>query len=109
MLAKLHQCLRGRSSTVPYLYQLVKNKGNLTAQKKKFFIKDFFRKLRIWSHLLKESLVESFIFVQCLEFQSVEFLVNLSKISMFLLLHSYQIYKFNPCQTFEVVQKLIIV
>ena len=109
MLAKLHQCLRGRSSTVPYLYQLVKKIKEISLHKKKFFIKDFFRKLRIWSHLLKESLVESFIFVQCLEFQSVEFLVNLSKISMFLLLHSYQIYKFNPCQTFEVVQKLIIV
>ena len=42
---------------------------NLTAQKKKFSIKDFFckcdqirRKLRIWSHLLKKSLMENFIF-----------------------------------------------
>ena len=40
-----------------------------TAQKMKFSIMDFFskcdqirRKLRIWSHLLKESLVENFIF-----------------------------------------------
>ena len=40
-----------------------------TAQKKKFSIKDFFsicdqirRKLRIWSHLLKKSLIENFIF-----------------------------------------------
>ena len=39
------------------------------AQKKKFSIKDFFskcdqirRKLRIWSHLLKKSLIENFIF-----------------------------------------------
>ena len=39
------------------------------AQKMKFFIKDFFskcdqihRKLRIWSHLLKKSSVENFIF-----------------------------------------------
>ena len=38
-------------------------------QKMKFFIKDFFskydqirRKLRIWSHLLKKSLMENFIF-----------------------------------------------
>ena len=37
-----------------------------------FSIKDFFskydqirRKLRIWSHLLKKSLMENFIFVQC--------------------------------------------
>ena len=48
-----------------------------TAQKMKFSIKDFSskgdqirRKLRIWSHLLKESLMENFIFssvfsVQC--------------------------------------------
>ena len=43
-----------------------------TAQKMKFSIKDFFskfdqicRKLRIWSHSLKKSLMENFIFVQC--------------------------------------------
>ena len=42
---------------------------NFTAQKMKFPIKDFFskcdqicRKLWIWSHLLKKSLVENFIF-----------------------------------------------
>ena len=41
----------------------------LTAQKMKFSIKDFFRKydqirsfLRIWSHLLKKSLMENFVF-----------------------------------------------
>ena len=41
----------------------------LNAQKMKFFIKNFFskydqvcRKLRIWSHLLKEFLIENFIF-----------------------------------------------
>ena len=40
-----------------------------TAQKMKFSIKDFFskcdqisKKLRIWSHLLKKSLMENFIF-----------------------------------------------
>ena len=42
-----------------------------TAQKMKFSIKDFFskcdqthKKLRIWSHLLKKSLIENFFFVQ---------------------------------------------
>ena len=42
---------------------------NSTAQKMKFSIKDLFskydqicRKLRIWSHLLKKSLMENFIF-----------------------------------------------
>ena len=41
----------------------------ITAQKMKFSIKDFFskydqisRKLQIWSHLLKKSLMESYIF-----------------------------------------------
>ena len=41
----------------------------ITAKKMKFSIKDFFskcdqirRKLRIWSHLLKKSLMENFIF-----------------------------------------------
>ena len=43
---------------------------HFTAQKLKFFTKDFFskcdqirRKLRIWSHLLKKSLMENFIFL----------------------------------------------
>ena len=41
----------------------------ITAQKMKFSIKDLFskcdqirRKLRVWSHLLKKSLIENFIF-----------------------------------------------
>ena len=49
------------------LYSL-KNLTN-TAQKMKFFIKDFFsicdqirKKLHIWSHLLKKSLIENFVF-----------------------------------------------
>ena len=44
-------------------------KAQATAQKRKFSIKDFFSKcdqicrlLRIWSHLLKKSLIENFIF-----------------------------------------------
>ena len=43
-----------------------------TAQKMKFSIKDFFSKcdqirsfLRLWSHLLKKSLMENVIFLQC--------------------------------------------
>ena len=57
------------------LYELrLKEKNIHTAQKMKFFIKDFLskcdqirRKLRIWSHLLKKSLMENFIFcaVRC--------------------------------------------
>ena len=48
-------------------------KGTFTLQKMKFSIKQFSsecdqirRKVRIWSHLLEKSLVENFIFVQCL-------------------------------------------
>ena len=44
-------------------------KQSITAQKMKFSIKDFFSKcdqirknLQIWSHLLKKSLMENFIF-----------------------------------------------
>ena len=43
----------------------------VTTQKMKFYIKDFFSEceqiqslLRIWSHLLKKSLIENFIFEQ---------------------------------------------
>ena len=49
------------------IYKPVKH--GCTAQEMKFSIKDFFskcdqirRKLRIWSHLLKKSLMENFIF-----------------------------------------------
>ena len=48
---------------------ILDNVACFTAQKMKFFIKDFFskcdqirRKLRIWSHLLKKSLMENFNF-----------------------------------------------
>ena len=50
-------------------YSRVITMVEFTAQKMKFSIKDFFskcdqirRKLRIWSHLLKKSLMENFIF-----------------------------------------------
>ena len=48
---------------------IAKKKIYITAQKMKFCINDFFskcdqigRKLRIWSNLLKKSLIENFIF-----------------------------------------------
>ena len=66
--------------TVYYLNKQVQKKAfenqiwaNLTAQKMKFSIQDFFSKcdqirsfLRIWSHLLKKSLMNNFIFCACL-------------------------------------------
>ena len=60
---------------------VIKALRNITAQKKKFPITDFFskcneirRNLRIWSHLLEKSLMENFIFlysVYCGEFYKV--------------------------------------
>ena len=51
------------------LHTLTKRTTSFTAQKVQFFIKDFVSKwgqihsfLRIWSHLLKKSLIENFIF-----------------------------------------------
>ena len=51
---------------------------NDTAQKMKFSIKDFFskcdqirRKLRIWSHLLKKSLMENFVFCVVFHFMGI--------------------------------------
>ena len=56
----------------------------ITAQKMKFSIKDFFSKcdqicsfLRIWSSLLKKSLMVNFIFCAMYIYIVLEFLVNL--------------------------------
>ena len=54
--------------TVRYI---IRTLPNVTAQKRKFSMKDFLfskcdqigRKLRIWPHLLKKSLMENFIFL----------------------------------------------
>ena len=61
---------------------------HVTAQKMKFSIKDIFGKcdqipgkLWIWSHLLKKSLMENFIFVQCVSNE-------LPEIFSFLTVHS---------------------
>ena len=67
-------CTTGtKSSNAAPMFSLLKLDPHLTvyftAQKMTFFIKDFFSKcdqirsfLRIWSHLLKKSLMENFIF-----------------------------------------------
>ena len=49
-----------------------------TKQKKKFSIKDFFRKQRISSHLLKKSFSESFIF--CAVCKVLFYFLNLSQV-----------------------------
>ena len=55
---------------MPYGHWKQFSNKEVTAQKNKFSIKDFFskcdqirRKLRIWSRLLKKSLMENFIFL----------------------------------------------
>ena len=54
---------------IPRYYERIIFETIVTAQKMKFFTMDFFskydlihKKLRIWSHLLKKSLMENFIF-----------------------------------------------
>ena len=47
---------------------ILNHMNHYTTQKMKFSIKDFFNKydqIRRWSHLMKKSLMENFIFVQC--------------------------------------------
>ena len=60
--------------------------SNTTAQKTKFSIKDFFSKcdkirwkLRIWSHLLKKSLMENFIFCAVIQ-EYVDHIKNLASV-----------------------------
>ena len=63
--------------TVPFLFYVYFEVAlYTTVEKMKFSIKDFFRNLRIWSHLLKKSLMENFIFcaVYCIRQSSVKFL-----------------------------------
>ena len=59
--------------------------GKATVHKKKFSIKDFFsksdqirRKLRIWSHLPRKSLMENFIFCAVLSEITSSMLLNFS-------------------------------
>ena len=63
-----------------------KEKTNITAQKMKFSVKDFFSKcdqscktLRIWSHLLKKSLLENFISYAV--YQMNEYILNDEKLT----------------------------
>ena len=68
ILSLVHQFLHTCNNTVRDVFS--RFIYTYTAQKMKFSIKDFFskcdqirRKLRIWSHLLKKSLLENFIFL----------------------------------------------
>ena len=63
------------------LYIILIKGLSITAQRMKFFIWDFFNKcdriqsfLRVWSHLLKKSLMENFIF--CAVYGTSEFEEN---------------------------------
>ena len=64
-----HHLVYPRLSHPSYQLERTISHSNLTAQKMKFSIEDFSSKcdqirskLRIWSHLLKKSLMENFIF-----------------------------------------------
>ena len=68
---------------------VTKRNSVYTAQKKKFSIKYFFSKcdqirsfLRIWSHLLKKSLMENFIFCALLDTKVIN--DNLIKVDVFI-------------------------
>ena len=63
-----------------------------TAQKMKFSIKDFFSKcdqirwkLRVWSHLLKKSLMENFIFCAVINLNSVTRETNILGVTYYIL------------------------
>ena len=67
---------------------------NATAPKMKFSIKDFFskcdeihRKLQIWSHFLKESLMENFFCVQCVLVLAIYHAKIFPRFSCFFLFH----------------------
>ena len=65
----VNRYIRNLSDGLKFYFRQVQANFFHTAQKMKFFIEDFFskcdqihKKLRIWSHLLKKSLMENFIF-----------------------------------------------
>ena len=69
------------TGAIIFEYKFVMNvASHYTAQKMKFSLKDFFsicdqmrRKLRIWSHLLKKSLTENFIFCTVLVYHNLPY------------------------------------
>ena len=79
-----------RSNPVSARPEMNTQKAFITLQKKKFFIKDFLSKcdqirsfLRIWSRLLKKSMMENFTFCAVLDFLDLNlFCVSLLKCSV---------------------------
>ena len=63
LIMKTEFWIRKNDKIYSILQLLNSSRKNHTAQNMKFSIKDFFRKLRIWSHLLKKSLMKNFIFL----------------------------------------------
>ena len=90
---------------VPCLWE-INPTSDCTAQKMKFSIKDFFIKcdqirsfLRIWSHLLKKSLTENFIFCAALV-QKISQMVWIEPWFSPTFLLKTEAYS-EPCQTFK--------
>ena len=82
------------SSFLKFEVKIRLSSDSVTAQKMKFSIKDFFskcdqicRKLRIWSHLLKKSLMESLVFcavrMSMLVLNNIHCNVDFFRLSMF--------------------------
>ena len=67
---KIEICRYKESVSISFVTKFSQRQETVTAQKIKFSIKDFsskcdqIRKLRNWSHLLKKSLIENFIFCE---------------------------------------------
>ena len=76
-----------------------------TAQKVKVSVKDFFSKsdqirmkLRIWSHLLKKSLIVNFIFVQCFMAEEMRGKLDISTFERVSCRQLFLEQKFQQCQ-----------
>ena len=81
------------SSFLKFEVKIRLSSDSVTAQKMKFSIKDFFskcdqicRKLRIWSHLLKKTLMESLVFcavrMSMLVLNNIHYNVDFFRLSM---------------------------
>ena len=86
-----------------------------TAQKMKFSIKDFLNKcdqirsfLRIRSHLLKKSVMENFIFVQC-TWSTLEYFVPFIRYIIFPVFRvPLSIYSHRPCKLLKVFETAML-
>ena len=103
-----------------HIQNFVKYLRNFTAQKMKFSMKDFFSKcdqirrtMRIWSHLLKKSLTDNFIFYAGTNFKRssssmFNWVLNMSKIPDYSPICEALIYEIFTWQTY-ILQFILII